>query len=127
MSLLLDVIRKTFVFEGRARRKEFWMYHLQIILISIAASVLLAIFSKGSSEPSGILLGLFGIGSLVLGLPTIALSIRRLHDTDRSGWFLLLEFVPILGLIVLVFFLQEGTPGNNRFGPSPKLLPANAI
>jgi uncharacterized membrane protein YhaH (DUF805 family) len=61
------------------------------------------------------------IVSLALFLPGLAMSVRRLHDTDRSGWFVLLALIPLVGFIILlVFYVQEGTPGDNKFGANPK-------
>ena len=99
-------------FSGRARRQEFWMFSLLQLLAIILASVLDAVLG-------------FPILSLIVGLglfiPALSVSVRRLHDTDRSGFWLLLIFIPVIGAIVLfVFYLLEGTRGPNRFGPDPK-------
>ncbi|MFI5929980.1 DUF805 domain-containing protein [Micromonospora sp. NPDC051543] len=107
-------------FTGRARRSEYWWFVLFTVLVSIVASVLdnaLGLtFVDGSSS------GFIGlIASLALLLPSLAVAVRRLHDTDKTGWWLLIGLVPIVGAIVLIVFLvQDGTPGANRFGPSPK-------
>jgi uncharacterized membrane protein YhaH (DUF805 family) len=107
-------------FTGRARRSEYWWFALFTVLVSIVASVLdnaLGLtFMDGSSN------GFIGlVVSLALLLPTLAVAVRRLHDTDKTGWWLLIGLVPIVGAIVLiVFFVIDGTPGANRFGPSPK-------
>ncbi|MFG3557629.1 DUF805 domain-containing protein [Micromonospora sp. NPDC047557] len=107
-------------FTGRARRSEYWWFALFTVLVSIAAAILDSVlgltFVEGST--SGVI-GL--IASLLLLLPTLAVAVRRLHDTDRTGWWVLIGLVPLVGAIVLiVFFVQDGTPGANRFGPSPK-------
>ncbi|MFG2048276.1 DUF805 domain-containing protein [Micromonospora sp. NPDC048935] len=104
---------------GRARRSEYWWFALFTLLVSIVAAILdssLGLTFEGSST------GVIGlIASLVLLLPSLAVAVRRLHDTDRTGWWLLIALVPVVGAIVLiVFFVLEGTPGANRFGPSPK-------
>jgi uncharacterized membrane protein YhaH (DUF805 family) len=66
----------------------------------------------------GLLSGLYAVAMI---LPSIAVTVRRLHDTDRSGWWYLLVFLPVIGgLVILVFMLLDGTPGSNRFGPNPK-------
>ncbi|MFI6782671.1 DUF805 domain-containing protein [Micromonospora sp. NPDC050276] len=107
-------------FTGRARRSEYWWFFLFTILVSIVTAALDSAlglnFVDGSSS------GLIGtIVSLALLLPGLAVAVRRLHDTDRTGWWLLIALVPIVGAIVLiVFFVQGGTPGPNRFGASPK-------
>ncbi len=89
-------------FNGRASRPEFWWFFLFSFLVSLLT---------GWIQYVGALV------SLALFLPSIAAGVRRLHDTDRSGWWYLLIFVPLIGFIVLiVFWCQKGTPGRNRFG-----------
>ena len=107
-------------FTGRSRRKEYWMFTLLAIGIYIVASIVDRIAGM-----NGMIAGRYGpVTALVaLGLlvPTLAVSIRRLHDSDRSGWWLLLGLVPMVGeIIVLVFMVLGGTPGANRFGADPK-------
>ena len=97
-------------FQGRALRSEYWFFVLGVALISIVAQ----------------LIDRFGLGYPVLGaivslgtiIPSLAVAARRLHDTDRSGWWQLLVFVPLIGAILLiVWYATAGTPGTNRFGP----------
>ncbi len=97
-------------FSGRAARSEYWYWTLFVIVASLVAGIIDALLG----------LGFIGaIVSLALFLPGIAVSIRRLHDIDRTGWWLLIAFTGI-GLIVLVVFdCIKGTPGPNRFGPDP--------
>jgi len=107
-------------FTGRSRRKEYWMFGLLSLGNYIKASVLDRIAGM-----NGMIFGTYGpITALVaLGLlvPSLAVSIRRLHDSDRSGWWLLLGLVPMVGeIIVLVFMVLKGTRGANRFGANPK-------
>lgn len=102
-------------FQGRSRRKEYWMFYLFYILAS-AALLMLDMFGTG-----GIGAVLYSLFALALIIPSLAVGVRRLHDTGRSGWWLLIALIPLIGAIVLlVFFVQDGTPGANRFGPSPK-------
>lgn len=102
------------VFEGRSRRSAYWFWVLFTGLISMAISVLFSFDANTSSVVSG-------LWSLVTLLPSLAVGIRRLHDTNRSGWFLLLALIPLVGAIILiVFFAQDGTTGENRFGANPK-------
>ena len=119
MNWYLEVLRKYAVFDGRARRQEYWMFVLVNILIVAVLSVVdtvVDIFSLGDSV--GALTGLY---YLVVLVPSIAVTVRRLHDTDRSGWWILLALLPLLGTVVLfVFCVLDGTPGPNRFGESPK-------
>lgn len=112
-------LKKYADFTGRARRKEYWMFVLLSFGIYIAASILDSIAGM-----SGLVGGVYGpimvAAALGLLIPSIAVGVRRLHDTDRSGWWLLIALVPIIGSIVLlVFMVLEGTRGSNRFGPDP--------
>jgi uncharacterized membrane protein YhaH (DUF805 family) len=104
-------LTKYVVAEGRAGRAEYWYFFLFNIIVSIVASII-----------DGIL-GTFIFGIIVglgLLLPGIMVGIRRLHDTNRSGWWILLGLIPLVGFIVLiVFFVQEGTAGPNQYGPAP--------
>ena len=94
------------VFEGRASRSEYWWFQLFVLL----AAGPLSILSEWAS----------GVAGLLLFLPSLAVAVRRLHDTDRSGWWILLYFLPLLGALVLLFFyVTRGTEGRNRFGPDP--------
>lgn len=109
----LEVLKKYTVFSGRARRAEFWWF----TLVNWIISVVLQIFDNAVGT-GGVLGGLYALAVL---LPSIAVAIRRLHDTDRSGWWLLLIFIPILGWLALLFFyFQDGQPEPNQYGPSPK-------
>jgi|TARA_Y100001968_G_scaffold319978_1_gene352276 uncharacterized membrane protein YhaH (DUF805 family) len=110
------VLKKYVEFQGRARRKEYWMFILFNILASIICGVIDGIL--------GIML-LVPLYSLAVLLPSIAVCIRRLHDTNRSGWWILISLVPFVGSIILLIFLCiEGDAGDNRFGPNPKLAAA---
>jgi uncharacterized membrane protein YhaH (DUF805 family) len=105
-------------FDGRASRPAFWWWVLFVILVSIAANIIdLAIGAPVFSA-------LVGLGLL---LPGLSVSIRRLHDTNRTGWWILIYLIPLIGLIVLlVFYLQQGDPGENRYGPPPVTQTATA-
>ncbi|MEH0846156.1 DUF805 domain-containing protein [Micromonospora sp. CPCC 205711] len=113
-------------FTGRARRSEYWWFTLFNVLVGVAAAILDSVLGTtlGSDGSTGVI-GI--IVSLALLLPALAVAVRRLHDTDRTGWWLLLGLVPIVGAIVLlVFFVSDSTPGTNRFGASPKERPLPA-
>ena len=113
MNWYLEVLKKYAVFTGRSRRKEYWMFALFNLLIAFGLGVV-----EGILGSPGVLGGFY---SLAVFIPAIAVGIRRLHDTDRSGWWLLLILIPILGaLALLVFLAQDGTPGENEFGVNPK-------
>lgn len=102
-------------FSGRSRRKEYWMFFLLII----AAYFVIAIVGSILGETAmSVLLLIFALGVIV---PSLAVQVRRFHDQDKSGWFVLLGFIPLVGgLIVLVFMCLEGTNGPNQYGPDPK-------
>ena len=109
-------------FEGRAPRSEYWWFALFAVLLGIVTSIIDGILGTVTSNGIGLI---SSIASLALIIPSIAVAVRRLHDTDRSGWFYLLNFIPIIGWIVLIiFFVQQGTNGRNRFGDDP-LRPAS--
>lgn len=101
-------------FQGRARRSEYWWWYLfYIIAYIIVVMVDQAVFG----EPS-ILSGLFVLANI---LPALAVGVRRLHDTGRSGWWLLIALIPLVGVIVLIiFYVQDSQPGVNKYGPNPK-------
>lgn len=115
--------------QGRSSRSEYWwwvlFYVLAVIAFALIASLVAAVVAGGSAARSpnafaSVLALLIVIWTVVLIAPTLAVSIRRLHDTDRSGWWLLLNFVPYVGsLILLVIYCLDGSPGPNRFGPRP--------
>ena len=112
MNWYLGVLKKYVDFSGRARRTEFWMFTLFNIIISVVLGILDMFLGFG-------LLG--GIYALAVFLPSLAVGVRRLHDTDRSGWWLLIGLIPIIGFIVLiVFFVQDSQAGDNEYGANPK-------
>jgi len=112
-------LKKYAVFSGRSRRSEYWYFILFYFIIYIALAFVDRV--TGTFDPkSGIGL-LTAIFALALLIPSLSVSVRRLHDTDRSGWWLLIGFIPLIGAIVLiVFFAQDSGAGTNRFGPNPK-------
>ena len=113
MNWYVEVLKKYAVFSGRARRKEYWMFFLFNIIIAFVLG-----FIEGLAGSSG-LIGIFY--SLAVLIPGIAVSVRRLHDTDRSGWWLLIGLVPIVGAIVLlVFMVFDSQSGQNQYGEYPK-------
>lgn len=122
MNWFLDVMKNKYAtFTGRARRKEFWMYFLVVAIIEIALSIILSIL--GLIGGVFVIIGsfitvLFGLAIII---PTLALWMRRLHDTGKSGWWLLINIIPVVGSIVLLIFaLLDSQPGDNKYGPNPK-------
>ncbi len=105
-------------FSGRARRSEFWFFALFNVIVSIVANVIDSVLGLPDVGTSGLVSTLAGLALLVPGL---AVGARRLHDTGRSGWWLLIGLIPLIGAIVLiVFFVQDSHPQPNQHGPSPK-------
>lgn len=103
------------VFEGRARRSEYWWFFLFNLLMQGATGLLDAALFGG--ESGGLLNGLY---SLAVLLPGLGVGARRLHDTNHSGWWLLVSLVPLVGFLVLLIWLtRPGDAGPNRFGPAP--------
>lgn len=107
------VVERYADFQGRSPRSEFWWF----VLFYLLASLVIGLLGAVSETLAGIVNFIFW---LVLLIPSIAVGVRRLHDIDRTGWWVLIGLVPVLGTLVLIFFfVQRGTPGPNRFGPDP--------
>ena len=116
-----EVLRKYAVFRGRARRREFWFFILFHCIISFAMGLVDAIAGIVWPQLGPLTL----IYLLATMLPHLAVSVRRLHDTGRSGWWLLVAAIPIVGaLVLLVFCAEDSQAGDNNYGPSPKELGA---
>ncbi len=134
MDLMFQPLRKYADFTGRARRMELWLFWLLLIGIQIVFSILIGLVAGPTAAvadptdpfavlngPAKALYGVFFLMMLALLIPSLAVSIRRLHDTNRTGWWLLLGLIPFLGaLVLLIFYLLDGTPGPNKYGPDPK-------
>jgi len=113
MNWYMAVLKKYATFSGRARRKEFWMFYLIYLIIVVVLSII--------EQVIGIPGILSGIYTLALLVPTIAVTVRRLHDTGRSGWWWWIWLVPVIGWIaMLVFMVLDSQPGDNEYGPNPK-------
>jgi len=112
-------LSKYATFSGRSQRAEYWYFALFYVLIGIGLSFIDYILGTFDAETEVGLLG--GLYSLAMLIPSIAVAVRRLHDTSRSGWWLLIGFIPLVGTIVLlVFLVLDSTPGDNAYGPNPK-------
>ncbi|GMA23393.1 membrane protein [Luteimicrobium album] len=114
---LVDSVRSVLTnyanFSGRARRSEYWWFALAAAVVFIILAAL--------GQASSIFMVLYGLVGLALIVPGLAVAVRRLHDTDKSGWFVLLGLIPLVGeIILIVFYATAGSDGPNRFGPSPK-------
>jgi uncharacterized membrane protein YhaH (DUF805 family) len=105
-------------FSGRARRSEYWYFFLFTIIVGFVAGIIDSILgTRGTAGGTG-LVG--AITSLALLLPGLGVAVRRLHDTGRSGWWLLIGLVPIVGAIVLLVFFVQDSHSENQYGPNPK-------
>ncbi|MBY6202619.1 DUF805 domain-containing protein [Maritalea mobilis] len=119
MTAVKTVLGKYATFSGRAQRSEFWWFYLFSLIVSAVLQMVdRALFGTlVGGQDVGILAPLF---SLAILLPGLAVGARRLHDTDRSGWWLLIALIPIVGFLVLLyFFVQRGTAGPNQHGADP--------
>jgi uncharacterized membrane protein YhaH (DUF805 family) len=119
MDWFVGALRKYAVFDGRARRREYWFFVLFAVIISAVLSIVDTMIGTMNWQSGyGILSGLFALAILI---PSLAVGARRLHDTGRSGWWLLVGLIPFIGVIVLiVFFVLDSQPGTNAYGPNPK-------
>jgi len=119
MNWYLKALKKYAEFSGRAQRKEYWMFLLFYILIYIAFAIIDSVTGTFSTKAGMGLLG--GLYAIALIIPCITVTVRRLHDTNHSGWWILIGLVPLIGnIILLVFMVQDGNPGENQYGPTPK-------
>lgn len=112
MNWYLEVLKKYAVFDGRARRQEFWMFTLFNVIASIICSII--------DNLAGTTI-VATVYSLAVLLPCISVNVRRLHDIGRSGWWLLISLIPIIGTIVIIYWAcQDSQPGSNQYGSNPK-------
>ena len=109
----LGVWQQFFVFNGRARRKEFWSFFLCHLIISIALTALSGLFGIGL---------LSAIYSLAVFIPTVAVSVRRLHDIGYAGWWVLLGLIPFGIFVLLIFLALEGQHSANQYGQNPRAI-----
>ena len=118
MNWYLGVLKKYAVFEGRARRKEYWLYALFTAIFAIAAMIVdNLIGTTAEGLPYG---AVYFMTGLALWLPGLAITVRRLHDVGKSGWFVLIGLVPLLGIWLLVALCRDGDPTANAYGPNPR-------
>ncbi|HUI92531.1 MAG TPA: DUF805 domain-containing protein [Chitinivibrionales bacterium] len=119
MNWYLAVLKKYAVFSGRARRREYWMFALFQIIFYVAAAILDNVFhTKLQGELYGLFYCLYALATF---LPNLGVTVRRLHDVGKSGWFMLIALIPIIGAIwLLVLMCRDGDQGQNDYGPDPK-------
>lgn len=123
MEWYLNVMRENYAnFNGRARRKEYWMFTLFYTLLVMACAFALALLVATGAYMLTLLVAVMSIAAILVHVvPSLAVAVRRLHDVGQSGWFLLLALVPYIGnLIIFVFSVIEGNKGTNKYGPDPK-------
>ena len=119
MNWYLEVLKKYSVFSGRARRKEYWLYSLFSLIIALVLGFIDGAAGLADAQSGYGPLG--GLYTLAVLIPSIAVSVRRLHDTDHSGWWLFIVLVPLIGAIVLlIFMVRDSQQGQNQYGPNPK-------
>lgn len=117
MSWYLNVLKKYAVFSGRARRKEYWMFVLMNGVIGLVIAIIQQLLNLSNEFGVGVLSSVY---SLLVLIPGIAVTVRRLHDTNRSAWWLLLALIPLANIAVFIFLILDSKDEGNRFGPSPK-------
>jgi uncharacterized membrane protein YhaH (DUF805 family) len=132
MNYYFEALKKYAVFSGRSRRAEYWYFVLFNIVIRITLGIVGFMIGDGinisgilySSEMLlGILIKLYG---LAIFIPALAVTVRRLHDIGKSGWMGLVSFIPLIGIIWLIILLAtDGNPGENKYGPDPKVVATN--
>jgi len=117
--IFLEPIKKYAVFSGRATRKEYWLFVLFCFVVGLILGIVDGMTGLFDWETG---LGLFSsLFSLAVLLPSIAVGVRRLHDTNRSGWMLLIAFIPIVGFVwLIILFCFASDKGTNRFGENPQ-------
>jgi uncharacterized membrane protein YhaH (DUF805 family) len=113
MSWYLDVLKQYAVFDGRARRQEYWMF---VLINALVAGV-----TMGVDIAVGLNGILYALYCLAVIIPSFAVMVRRLHDIGKSGAWFFIAFIPIIGsILLLVYMVTDSTPGDNQFGPNPK-------
>ncbi|GGS17169.1 DUF805 domain-containing protein [Deinococcus knuensis] len=135
MNDYINAIRNNYAnFQGRARRREYWMYTLingiiQFVLSIPLFSVVMALIAEAdaSADPGAALTGttlifaaIYALYALATFIPSLAIAVRRLHDTGKSGWWYLLNLVPMGSLVIFIFTILDSEPGSNKWGPNPK-------
>jgi len=118
MEYFISALKKYADFNGRARRKEYWMFILFYFLLTIVIAIL--DIALGTTIFSVIF-------ALLLLIPSISVAARRLHDTNRTGWWQLIAIVPLIGLFILIYFLIQDSRKANNYGENPKLTPNQSL
>lgn len=118
MDAVKSVYSNYFNFQGRARRSEYWFFYLFAVIVGVVAQILIVSTGETWAGIFSLVYLVFILGTII---PQLAVAVRRLHDTDRSGWWLLIGLIPLVGFIVLlIFMVGDSKPGANKYGPNPK-------
>ncbi|MCP2670033.1 DUF805 domain-containing protein [Maricaulaceae bacterium EIL42A08] len=118
MDAVKSVYSNYFNFQGRARRSEYWFFYLFAVIVGVVAQILIVSTGEIGAGIFGLVYLVFILGTII---PQLAVAVRRLHDTDRSGWWLLIGLIPLVGFIVLlIFMVGDSKPGANKYGANPK-------
>ncbi len=121
ISHLTSALRKSFSFEGRASRAEYWYYYLMMVLMQFFAAIYFAIWP---SSPLFLVLLIIAVLAFLIVFTGTSVTVRRLHDTNHSGWWFLITFIPLLGILwLLVFLVTVGDTGQNRYGEPTYKIP----
>ena len=125
MEYMLMPLRRYADFSGRSRRKEYWMFTLFVVIVEIVLFtwILAATAAADRQMTAMVMIPFLLVLLMIFGLiiPSLAVTVRRLHDQDKSGWYYFIAFIPLVGpIVLLVFMCTEGTRGANRYGPDPK-------
>ena len=119
MELMFQPLKRFAIFNGRARRKEYWLFALFIVLVSFVLGLIEGASGAFGNQNGSVLSSVF---MLIIFIPSLAVGVRRLHDLDKNGWFMLLFMIPIVNIGMTIYFCFKGTEGTNRFGPDPLML-----
>lgn len=116
----VDIVKNQyFDFTGRTSRRYFWMYVLFNVIIQIVVGIIVGVIASVLSAPI-LVTAITGLLGLALLLPSLGNAVRRLHDINKSGWWLLIGLIPLVGLVLIYFFVLEGDKSQNKFGAVPK-------
>jgi uncharacterized membrane protein YhaH (DUF805 family) len=124
MNYYTDVLKKYAVFSGRARRKEYWLFALWNFIIVLVFDALMFVFGMMGNSGTILTQLVSVVGCLyvlAIILPSLGVFVRRLHDTGRTGWWILIGLIPVIGgIVLLIFSVMDSQPGDNKYGPNPK-------
>ncbi len=121
MNYYIMVLRKYAEFTGRSRRSEYWFFALFNFIIVMVLATLSGMWDLDSNSPNMIFLSLYVVYNLFVLVPSFAVAVRRLHDVGKSGWWLLIGLIPVIGSIwLIVLFATNGDTGSNEYGENPK-------